>query len=228
MPIPESEILHKTTEKGTIGGDTYWIEHSDWVGEERALCFRLVSRNSMEKGDLPPDSKCAREAGWGTWHIGEGACKTHGGSDKMTHASSIKNGKGAVASRNQLRRRIDDYISSGDRDSMLDLTYELAALRVLFQELVEHFPDPTDKSYTIQVSRAVTMIQATGSLVDKISRIQSRNNITAAQVMYLRAVVADILAKYLTDPDYRERAVKELMARVEGGETDQETRMVVL
>ena len=128
----------------------------------------------------------------------------------------------------ELRRRIDEYIESGDRDSMLDLTYELAALRVLFQELVEHFPDPTDQKYTIQVSRAVTMIQATGSLVDKISKIQSRNNITAAQVMYLRAVVADILAKYLTDPDYRERAVKELMARVEGGETDQETRMVAL
>ena len=223
MSIPESEILHKTTEKGTLGGDTYWIEHPEWAGEERALCFRKISRTSMEKGDLPRDSRCAREAGWGTWHIGEGACKTHGGTDKRARA---KNGQNSIASQNELKSRINAYIESGDRDSMLDLTYELAALRVLFQELVEHFPDPTDKSYTIQVSRAVTMIQATGSLVDKISRIQSRNNITAAQVMYLRAVVADILAKYLTDPDYRERAVKELMARVEGGETDQETRMI--
>ena len=140
----------------------------------------------------------------------------------------MTNGKKAPASRNELRRRIDAYIESGDRDSMLDLTYELGALRVLFRELVDYFPEPDDKSYTIQVNRAVTMIQATGSLVDKISKIQSRNNITTAQVMYLRAVVADILAKYLTDPDYRERAVKELMARVEGGETDQETRMVAL
>lgn len=228
MPVRLSEILHKTVEKGTLGGDTFWIEHPDWQGEERALCLRKVSRRNMKRNHLPPDSRCAREAGWGTWHIGEGACKTHGGSDKRTDPSRIKNGKRAPASRNELKRRIDAYIEDGDRDTMLDLTYELGALRVLFEELIAYFPDPTDEKYTIQVNRAVTMIQATGSLVDKISKIQSRNNITAAQVMYLRAVVADILAKYLTDPDYRERAVKELMARVEGGETDQETRMVAL
>ena len=50
MPVRISEILHKTTEKGTLGGDTYWIEHPNWQGEERALCFRKVSRKNMGTG----------------------------------------------------------------------------------------------------------------------------------------------------------------------------------
>jgi hypothetical protein len=109
---------------------------------------------------------------------------------------------------------------------MLDITYELAALRVLFRDLIEAFPEPDDKAYTANLNRATAMITATGSLVDKISRIQSRNNITAAQVMYLRVSMADILVKYLPDLKIRELAIADLMARIPGGEGDTETRLI--
>lgn len=225
--IRESEVLHVTAEKKTLGGDTFWIQHSDWPGEERALCYRKIRPSSKERNDYPEDSRCSRQAGWGTSHLGEGACRTHGGADKAILSSS-NGAKESKVLKTQLKRQIDEYIESGDRDSMLDLTYELAAIRVLFQDLLEHFPDPEDKTYTIQVNRAITMIQATGSLVDKISRIQTRTSITAAQVMYLRATVADILAKHIPDVTSRERAVKELVSRVGGGEGDQEIRMIAM
>ena len=225
--VRKSEVLHITTEKKTLGGDTYWIEHPNWPGEERALCFRKLKAASRKRNELPPDSRCAREAGWGTYHLGEGACRTHGGSVNRV-GKNMTNGRQAKATRSHLKIKIDDYLESGDRTKMLDLTFELASLRVLLRELIDRFPDPEDKTYTAQVNRTVTMVQATGNLVDKMSRIESRNSITVAQVMYLRAAVADILAKYVTDIPTRERAVKELMSRVQGGESDQETRMVAL
>ena len=210
--------------KDKLGGDTFWVEHPDWEGQETALCFRAIKKPG-DKG-LPLDSKCSQVAGNRTSHRGEGACHAHGGT-RLDNVI-IKNGSGAVVTRSGLKRKIDEYIETGDRTQMLDLTYELASLRVLFQEIIEVMPDSDDKSYPHQVNRAVTMIQATGSLVDKISKIQSRNNITAAQVMYLRVVMADILAKHIPDPDARERAVKDLMSRVRGGEGDQETRIVAI
>ena len=225
--VRESEVIHITTEKKTLGGDTYWIEHPEWVGEERAICFRKLKAKSRERNDLPPDSRCSREAGWGTWHLGEGACRTHGGSVKRA-GNGMVTGKGATTTRSHLKQRIDEYIESGDRENMLDLTFELASLRVLLKDLIDNFPEPDADTYTSQVNRTITMIQATGSLVDKMSRIESRNSITVAQVMYLRVAVADILAKYITDIPMRERAMKELMSRVQGGEIDEETRMVAI
>ena len=226
MPIYESDVVHVTRETKTLGGDTYWVEHPDWKGEERALCYRKTKHAEGSPTPLP-GSRCGSVAGGNTWHKGEGACSGHGGS-RGVNGKTITTGKGAKTARRHLKRRIDEYLETGDRDELLDLTYELAALRVLFQEVVEHFPDPEDKKYSIQVNRAVTMIQATGALVEKMSRIDARNNITTAQVIYLRVVVADILAKYITDIPARERAVKELMSRVQGGEDDQETRVVAM
>lgn len=224
MGVRKSEVLHITLEKGTVGGVTYWVEHPDWKGQERALCYRKMK--FAGKGDHPLDSHCSRKAGWGTSHVGEGSCKYHGGN--ISGTGNMTNGRAAKGTRSQLKDRIDDYIETGDRQGMLDLSFELGSLKVLFQELIEYFPEPDDKNYTLQVTRAVGMIQATGSLVDKISKIQSRNNITTAQVMYLRVVMADILARHISDPDDRERAISDLMARIRGGEGDQELRMIAM
>ena len=54
------------------------------------------------------------------------------------------------------------------------------------------------------------------NLVEKISKIDNRNALTAAQVLYLRATVADLLMKYLPDPQLREKAAKELAVRLGG------------
>ena len=225
MSLRESEVLHVTVETGTLGGDTYWVEHPDWENQERALCYRRIK--TAEAKGLPLDSRCSYESGWGTDHLGEGACRHHGGKGGSTKVG-FKNGRSAKSTRTGLKEKIDTYIEDGDRQMMLDLSFELGSLRVLFQELIEYFPKQDSENYTIEISRVVKMVQATGSLVDKISKIDSRNNITSAQVMYLRVVMADILSKHSPDPDKRERAVMELMSRVRGGEGDQETRIVAI
>jgi hypothetical protein len=51
--------------------------------------------------------------------------------------------------------------------------------------------------------------------------VENRNTLTAAQVLYLRATVADIIMKYLPDPFERERAAKEIANRMGGDMTVQ-------
>ena len=218
--VLESEVLHITTEKGTDGGDTHWVEYPKWKGDEKAICYRRL-RMAGRKEEIPHDARCSQPAGYGTWHPGNGACRFHGG-------ASGKNGSNNKMKRRHIRHLIDEYIQSGDRDSMLDMTYELASVKVMFKDLIENFPDVEDKKYSSSVNKAITMVQATGSLVDKISKIQSRNNITAAQVMYLRVVMAEILVKHIPNIDRREKAVKELMTMIPGGEGDSETRLVIM
>ena len=209
MPILRSQVAKIEIEEGTSGGPTYWISMRDQNGRDaRALCFR----KTRQKSDDGKPMYCANVAGYETWHKGEGACKFHGG---LAGAPPTTGAKSKIA-----RRRLSDDINAfleKDEGRLMDLRYELAAVRVLFQEFIDKFPEADDERYGIEVNRAMAMVGTIGSLVDKISRIEARNTLTASQVMYLRATIADILIKYVMDPDRRERAIKELIHRV-GGE----------
>jgi len=197
-------------ETGTPGGVTY---HIILKGDKnpRALCFRPIHGNR--------EWRCEKVAGYGTSHVGTGACKFHGGADKTP---VITNGRTAFATKQRLAEKIDAYLNKS-RDELLDLTKELAAIRAIFDEALEHFPDPDAEDYGMWFRRMTELIGTIGSLVEKISRTDSRNTLTAAQVLYLRATVADILMKYIKDPADRERAAKELATRM-GGDVEVEMR----
>jgi glutamate mutase epsilon subunit len=121
--------------------------------------------------------------------------------------------------RHRLKADIEKYMTQ-DKDKLMDLSVELATIRVLFQEFMGRFPEPEDKNYGVELNRAISMVQATGSLVEKISKIESRNTLTAAQVLYLRVVIADILTKWIPDVRHRELAIADLNHRVAGGVID--------
>ena len=210
MPILKSKVARIEIEEGTSGGSTYWIAMKDHNGNEPsvAYCFR----KTRQKSDDGKPMYCANAAGYGTWHLGEGACKFHGG----LAGTPPTTGAHAVVARRRLSDDINEFLEK-DEGKLMDLRYELAAVRVLFQEFIEKFPGTDDERYGVEVNRAMAMVGTIGSLVDKISRIEARNTLTASQVLYLRATIADILMKYVMDPDRRERALKELIHRV-GGE----------
>lgn len=190
--------------RGTIGGDTYFVRLPNNGKEPKALCFRKMKNQ--------PTMRCTHEAGYRTSHLGTGACRFHGGADKTP---TISTGKNAVMTRLRLSEKIDDYLDKS-RDELLDLTQQLAAARAIFDEFIEKFPSPDDEGYGLWFMRFNALISTLGTLVDKISRIDSRNTLTAAQVLYLRATMVDILMKYVPEPDTRERVVKEIAARMGG------------
>jgi hypothetical protein len=213
--ITKSQCRRIREEEGTPGGITYHITKKG-ASAETALCFRTIpSKERNPDGD----QRCSRSAGYNTDHVGTGACYLHGGrlANLSVVMGNITNGRKAYKTRALLANKIDNYLN-GDSEILFDLSKELAAMRAIFEEFMEHMKGPGDDDYSTDIYRAVNLVGTIGTLVDKISRINSRNTLTSAQVLYLRATVADILVKYIRDPIDRESAVKELTSRVTGDE----------
>lgn len=203
------QIVRKA--KGTVGGSTYYaILYSK--GKARPTCLRKIHNKE--------GYYCARTAGQGTDHVGSGACSKHGGVNNATAVTKIKTGRNAVATRNRLAVDVDLYLQR-DRKDLLDLTKEFATLRAVLDEYMDWFPDPSADNYYSAIDRLQSVVGTLGSLVDKMSKVENRNTLTIAQVMYLRATIVDIFMKYINDPDMRDRAVKELASRM-GGDIEME------
>lgn len=211
MSVPLANVRKSNirVESDTVGGDTYFVKLPGRWETEKALCFRQMKNDHA--------LRCTHEAGYGTDHVGTGACKYHGGNS----VGRITTGQHATKARMRLDGKIQQYLGQ-DRAKVLDLTYELAATRAVFQEFLEEkFPGTEDEEYGIALFRFNQMIGTLGTLVEKISKIENRNTLTAAQVLYLRATVTDLLLKYIPDPDVREQAVRELAIRM-GGDVEVE------
>ena len=218
MAIFEKDCTSVEYEEGTLGGKTFYVCHPKWDNKERAICFRPVKNIPIESNMHRHGALCEREAGKLTDHHGEGACRTHGGMNGRNN-KSMKHGKRANATKKIMRNRIEDYMANDDKP-LMDLSLELTTMRVLFEDLIGMFPDAGEDDYGIYVNKAIAMVQAAGSLVDKISRIEARNTITANQIVYLRIAMVDMFVKYIKDPEEREQAVKELVSRIPGGDTE--------
>lgn len=194
------------TEEGTVGGSTYYVKLPGVRSNEQSLCFRRIHKD--------PTMRCTNPAGAGTFHVGTGACKFHGGM-AGAHGSGITNGRSSKVTRLRLKESIDSYLAQ-DRSVLLNLNYELAVTKSIFDEFTENFPDPNVDAYGVWLNRFLVIISAMSNLTERMSRVENRNTLTAAQVLYLRATVADLLMKYIPDPFERERAAKELASRMGG------------
>lgn len=204
MSVTAELCVISRTEEGTPGGTTYFVKMPGGKSA-RPICFRPLKQDK--------NKRCAQPAGYDTWHSGTGACKLHGGSS----GTPIVTGRNAVMTKIRLKDKIEEYLQQ-DRSALLDLNRELAATKAIMDDFLERFPDPDDDNYGMYFHRFTELVGTMGSLVDKISKIDNRNTLTAAQVLYLRATVADIIMRFIPDPGMRDRAVKELASRI-GGES---------
>jgi len=215
MSLKKEDVIITKEIEGTEGGTTYYIiKKNDPDQKERKVCFRLL--HDPEK----VGERCGKSAGYETSHLGTGACRLHGGN----LALAVKTGSKAYITKSRLSEKINGYLNE-DAEKQYDLTKELAAMRSTLDEFLENMADPnatTDAEkikYGNDIIRLSMLVTTIGTLVEKISKINSRNTLTAAQALYIKAIVADILIKYLKDPDDRERAVRELTSRFGGGES---------
>lgn len=127
--------------------------------------------------------------------------------------------------RRRLEDRIDNFLD--DRENLLDLSQELATARAMFEEFIEKVqPDPDSDDYGIHLARTIKLVSTIGTLVDKISKVQSRNALSAAHVLYVRAAIADLFVKWISDPDDREAAIQDLLFRI-GGDEDKDPGVVI-
>jgi hypothetical protein len=211
MAISRSKAKISKTIEGTPGGVTYVIKLPN-EQDGRPICFRKMRSD--------PAMRCTNTAGYKTDHVGTGACMYHGGNN--TKNARIIHGRDAKVTRLRLNDKIQEYLNK-DRNELLDLTYHLAATRVIFDEFIEDFPKANEENYGVWFHRFTQIIGTLGTLVEKISRVDNRASLTAAQVLYIRASMVDLFMKYIPDPDIREMAVRELAKRM-GGDVEADMR----
>lgn len=203
VPFKDCKVLQE--QAGTVGGTTYMVKLPGKV-DASPVCFRRMHGN--------PTERCVNKAGYGTNHVGTGACKFHGGNNPE-RPSQLTSGRYAVITKLRLDSQIQEYLQK-DRSELLDLTYQLAATKAIFDEFMTEFPDPTSEDYGTWLFRWNSIVNTLSSLVEKITRVDSRNTLTNAQILYVRATLVDILMKYITDPADRDRVLKDLAARMGG------------
>lgn len=166
---------------------------------------------------------CKHEAGWGTAHVGEGRCKLHGGNA----GGPIKTGARAVKTSRQLREKIQLHLND---PTPLDLTPELALLRSLIdhftekmeqaeaerERLAEEFtpaelqgqkaPDPVE--HFVQVTTPI--VDNLRKVADTISKIQSRELLTAGEMTLVLVVLARVLREEVEDEQTLKRITRKL------------------
>lgn len=224
MAIKEEDVLDLKVEKFTQGGHTYYLELKEKPGYWQGFCYRPTIE-SRRRG-----MRCAQPAGANTDHPGTGACYLHGGNSYLdVKVNKVTKGNNRVIAfdeqvRNSLKTKVNKYMAK-DNGTLLDLAEELAITRAVLSSLMERTEellneDVNDKLFLDYVKSMNATIANIGKVADSISKIQQRNTLTAAHILYLKTVFADLLMKYIEEPDKREEALVSLGNRISGGNAD--------
>lgn len=201
--ISNEELTLVEIIENTPGGKTY-IFYDEEHDRKLPRCNRKI---------VNEDRTCVKIAGWQTDHVGYGACIRHGGN--AGRISNTADRRFAFMARSRLKQKMDLLL--GDMDALLDLSKELAAAKAIADEIIENFPETDDDNFSIMLARFTNVLKALATVTDKISLIKSRNALTTAQVMYVRAAIVDVFVKHIQDPKVREQAVNDLVFRLGGG-----------
>lgn len=152
---------------------------------------------------------CGAETKDGTpcqaWAMENGRCRMHGGTND---GRPVKHGRYSAKHKQNLQDRLEEYRSEDDAS---DLWEELALLRALLQD---HLDSPD-----IDAGVVVELVKEIRKTLNIINKIMSRTALTAAEVEYLQAAVADVIRSYVPDRNQPE-ALDALRSAVGGDRGD--------
>lgn len=170
-----------------------------------------MGKKCGETGQLNKQGKpCGNPAGARTSHKGEGRCYKHGGA---SNGAPLKHGRYVKPSTTgSLADKIQTHLQDADP---LNLTPELALLRSLldhFQEKLEEAgADPT----RTDAGTFLLLVQGIQKVADTISKIQTREMLTAREGEYLLVTLADILKGWDGKVFDAKAATRELQRRAQ-------------
>ena len=135
---------------------------------------------------------------------GKDVCRLHGGKA----GAPPKHGRYAEGTRERLQEKIKQYRDDPEREAQWD---ELALLRAVLQDYLEGLTGRPDREAVETIVRLQSAIRRT---LNTINKIESRSALTAAEVDYLQAAVADVLQTHVPQ-EQQQRALDDLRARIE-------------
>lgn len=172
-------------------------------------------------GDLGGKNKkglpCEQVAGWGTTHSGEGKCKLHGGS---ATGQPLKHGRYAKSAHGRLGKKIREHLND---PNPLDLTSELALLRARIDFMTEQLDETDAKLGREDSFNMLAVVGGIQKLVDTISKVQTREALTANESLYLLVTLADVLSteiayirkEAISDEDALRHILSKLRSRID-------------
>jgi hypothetical protein len=132
-------------------------------------------------------------------------CRMHGaGTPKegTTGGAPPKHGRYSAKRSEGLQRKIQEYRNDPNPAEMWE---ELALIRAVLQEWLEDIDEVTDDS----VSVLLDLQNEIRRTLDTINKIQTRSALTAAEVDFLQARIADLLNEYVP-AEKRDEALTDL------------------
>ena len=141
--------------------------------------------------------------------MANGRCKLHGG---MAEGRPVVTGRYSVKHRAALAVKMEAFRADPRPGDLAD---ELSLMRALLADYLERFPTGQALRYD-DVGRLFDMLAEVSKLVERIIRIRNSSALTAAEVQYLQARLADLMVKYVPDYAMRERFLLELSESFEG------------
>lgn len=158
---------------------------------------------------------------------GYSVCRMHGaGSPSKGTVSGrpVTTGRYSLAHRRKLADKQGKFLNDA---KPWDLSDELALMRALLQEYLERYDDNA-KLPAQEIDRIFAMIETVSRLVERITKIINTTALTQIEVQYLQARLADLLNKYVADPDDRKRFLAELSEPVDVREWSRsETKRII-
>jgi hypothetical protein len=145
---------------------------------------------------------------------GYSVCQVHGaGSVKQGRAGGapVTTGRYSLKHRKALEEKQAQFLAD---PAPADLTGELALMRALLQDYLERYGDGTSLPAS-EIDRIFGMIREISQLVERIAKILNSTALTQAEVIYLQARIADLLTRYVTDPNDRQSFMAELSAPID-------------
>lgn len=140
-------------------------------------------------GTTKAGNPCKNPAGFRTHHPGEGKCYLpgHGG---CSIGRPLIHGRYAKGLHGRLGKKIQEHLND---PNPLDLRPELAVLRARISFVTEQLDEADNLPTAEQSESLLLVIGGIQKLADTISKIQSREALTANESMYLLVTLADVL-----------------------------------
>lgn len=137
---------------------------------------------------------------------GSTKCRLHGGKSlRGVESPSFKGGrysKYAPATMQEKISELDDY-------PLLDLVDELQTQRALLSQHMARHPDGVPMSENT-ISTMMSWLNSIGAMVERIMKIRNDTALTGAEIAHLKARTAELVVRYIDDPEKRRAFVIEL------------------
>jgi hypothetical protein len=135
-----------------------------------------------------------------------GRCRMHGGTTpKGVDSPQYKTGRYSK----YVSQDLQSSIQALDEYPLLDLADELQTQRALLSEYLSRY-QASGKMAEYSIGTVISWLNSIGVMVERMMKIRNETALTGAEIAHLKLRTAELVTKYIDDPEKRRQFVIEL------------------